>query len=117
MSRNITVLIFFLLVFSGVCLGQTDILENVPQLQQIALRATGGAMGCGKGTYTLVTDEAEKKVSSSLDPIHVFGKTIRLSDMNKLLEAREIKPTAREKFDVRRSWFTCLCRAVRYRSG
>jgi len=74
--------------FANDCLAQENLLEKVPQLQEVARQATGGAKGCGKGTFTLITSNGEIKASSSLDPIHVFGKTIRVSDLLVLLKAR-----------------------------
>ena len=76
------------LFFANNCLAQDSLLEKVPQLQEVARQATGGAKGCGKGTFTLITSNGEIRASSSLDPIHVFGKTIRVSDLLVLLKAR-----------------------------
>lgn len=70
------------------CIAQENLLEKVPQLQEVALNSTGGGMGCGRGSFNLITSHGEIKVSSSLDPIHVFGRTIRVSDLLMLLKAR-----------------------------
>lgn len=77
-----------LLVSTGVCFAQSDLLSRVPELQNTARLAAGGAKGCGRGTITLVTSHGEIKVATGLDPIHVFGRRIVIEDLLPLLKAR-----------------------------
>jgi hypothetical protein len=70
------------------CLAQADLLSKVPQLQQIAKRANAGVLGDGTGTLTLLTSRGRLTVKAGLDPIHVFGNTVRVSDVLVLLKAR-----------------------------
>jgi hypothetical protein len=88
MVKYVLIIACVVLFLANDCLAQENLLEKVPQLQEVARQATGGAKGCGRGTFTLITSTGEIKVSSSLDPIHVFGKTIRVSDLLVLLKAR-----------------------------
>jgi hypothetical protein len=65
-----------------------DLLKRVPQLQETARRASHGALGCGVGTVTLITSRGRITVETGLDPIHVFGKVINVSDLLALLQSR-----------------------------
>jgi hypothetical protein len=69
-------------------LAQSDLLSRVPQLQETARRASTGVLGDGIGPLVLITSRGEVKGQSASDPIHVFGKTIRVSDLLTLLNAR-----------------------------
>jgi hypothetical protein len=64
------------------------LLSRVPELQETARQAAGGAKGCGSGTVTLVTNRGEIKIRTGLDPIHVFGRKIVVADLLALLKAR-----------------------------
>lgn len=64
------------------------LLERVPQLQATAYKANRGALGCGIGTLRLVTSRGEVTAQTGLDPIHVFGKTVKTSDLIALLKSR-----------------------------
>ena len=78
-----------IVLLSVVSFGQKEgLLNRVPELQRVALRSGGGAMGCGTGTITLVTAKGDINVETSLDPIHVFGKRIVVDDLVMLLKAR-----------------------------
>jgi hypothetical protein len=81
-----TFLVFVCLVGYG--FSQEDLLSRVPELQDTARLATGGAKGCGRGTVTLVTSQGEIVVGTGLDPIHVFGRKIVVADLLLLLNAR-----------------------------
>lgn len=71
---------------NGAC--ETDLLKKVPKLQKTAQRSSGGAMGCGIGTITLITSKGKISVQSGLDPIHVFGHIIVVADLIELLKSR-----------------------------
>jgi hypothetical protein len=88
MLRHILLTALTLFALTGDCLANDDLLKRVPQLQETARLANGGALGCGVGTVTLITSRGQIKAQSSLDPIRVFGGTIRVSDLLALLEAR-----------------------------
>jgi len=68
--------------------GQATYLDQVEKLQDTAAKATGGALGCGHGTVILVTSHGEIRVGVGLDPSHVFGQRIVISDLVALLKAR-----------------------------
>lgn len=68
--------------------GEHEILQRVDELQKIARRTNGGAMGCGMGFVTLITSKGEVKAACGLDPIHVFGKRIAVLDLHVLLQSR-----------------------------
>ena len=86
--RKIWLYGFILIAFGSNCLAQTNLLDRVPELQETARMASGGKLGCGFGSMQLVTSNGEITVSVDLDPIHVFGKKVVVSDLAKLLEAR-----------------------------
>lgn len=65
-----------------------DILERVADLRKTAWESTGGVLGCGFGSITIVTSQGEVTVACSLDPIHVFGGRVKVSDIHSLLESR-----------------------------
>jgi hypothetical protein len=77
-----------LLVLAGGCFAQDDLLNRVPQLQETARQANGGALGCGAGSIKLVTSRGEITIGVGLDPIHVFGGKIVVADLLTLLKAR-----------------------------
>ena len=77
-----------LFVLVGEVFAQDGLLAKVPQLQETARRANRGELGSGIGTLMLITSEGRVKSQSGLDPIRVFGSTIRVSDLLPLLEAR-----------------------------
>lgn len=87
---KITCLLILILILcvSSAVLAQENYLAQVPQLQETAHLANGGAKGCGHGTFTLITSNGEITVSSGLDPIHVFGQKIAVADLLKLIQAR-----------------------------
>ncbi|MBC8869320.1 MAG: HEAT repeat domain-containing protein [Planctomycetes bacterium] len=64
------------------------ILANTPKLQERAKLASSGALGCGVGRLTLITSKGQVEVSTGLDPMHVFGNPVRVSDLLTLLRAR-----------------------------
>src|SRR3712207_1462952 len=88
MSKFISTAFLLLLISIGTCFAQNDLLNRVPELQEIARLSNGGAKGCGRGTITLLTSRGEIKVAINLDPIHVFGNKIVIADLLPLLEAR-----------------------------
>ena len=88
MNKLISTAFLTLLVLAGTCFAQNDLLSRVPQLQETARKANGGALGCGEGSIKLVTSLGEISVGVGLDPIHVFGKKIIVADLLTLLEAR-----------------------------
>jgi len=45
-------------------------------------------MGCGSGSVTLHTSTGSMQIRTGLDPIHVFGKNIRVSELVDLVERR-----------------------------
>lgn len=65
-----------------------SILERVPELQQIASKAGRGQLGCGAGTVILITSRGPVTADCGLDPIHVFGTTIKTVDLIEILRAR-----------------------------
>lgn len=82
-----------MLIFSGHSFAQkkerkSDYLSRVPELQETARKASGGALGCGEGLIILVTGSGEIQIGVGLDPIHVFGGRIVVKDLLTLLEAR-----------------------------
>jgi len=70
------------------CANGCGILKRVDELQATARAANSGSLGCGEGSAILVTSKGEAKVSCSLDPIHVFGERINVSDIHVLLRSR-----------------------------
>lgn len=91
MNKLIFTLFLTLLFSASACSArsaQNDLLSRVPQLQETARQANGGALGDGFGSYTLVTSYGEIKVDGGLDPINVFGERIVVADLLTLLEAR-----------------------------
>ena len=76
------------LLFASHVFAEERLLEKVPQLQDTARRSNRGQLGSGIGTVTLITSKGQVKTESGLDPIHVFGSTIKVSDLLPLLEAR-----------------------------
>lgn len=86
--KKFVLLIVFALSFHEIASSQENYLNRVPELQENARLATGGAKGCGKGSIVLVTSTGEIGLGTGLDPIHVFGKKIVVADVLKLLEAR-----------------------------
>ncbi|MDQ3061441.1 MAG: hypothetical protein M3R14_01040 [Acidobacteriota bacterium] len=86
--KKVILAIGIVLTLSIWSFAQENLLEKVPELQKLAGLASGGALGCGSGEVTLVTSNGEIKGEIFLDPIHVFGKKIVVSDLIKLLEAR-----------------------------
>lgn len=86
---NKKLFLFFSLTLLNLNLvAQENYLDQVPKLQEIARQSGGGSMGCGVGSVILVTSNGELKIATNLDPIHVFGHKIIISDLIKLLEAR-----------------------------
>lgn len=73
---------------AGGAFAQESLLEKVPRLQETARRANAGALGCGFGKLTLITSTGRIDTFTGLDPIQVFGRTIRVADLLPLLEAR-----------------------------
>jgi hypothetical protein len=66
------------------------IVKNAAELQQVALASSGGALGCGMGTYVYkYPDGTKTNVSSGLDAIHVFGGEIHSDVLLPFLSARE----------------------------
>jgi hypothetical protein len=88
MYKIISIAFLTLLVLAGNCFAQNDLLSRVPELQETARQAVGGAKGCGKGTIILVTSRGEIQLATGLDPIHVFGRKIVVADLLPLLKAR-----------------------------
>ena len=88
MNKFISVTFLTLFVLVGSNFAQNDLLNRVPELQETARQAAGGAKGCGSGTLTLVTSRGEIKMRTGLDPIHVFGRRIVVADLLPLLKAR-----------------------------
>lgn len=88
MNKLISTTLLTLLILVGTCFAQNDLLSQVPQLQETARKANGGALGCGAGSIKLVTSRGEITIGVGLDPIHVFGKKIVVADLLTLLEAR-----------------------------
>lgn len=86
--KYILTIVLTLLAIAGNAFAQEPLLKKVPKLQETARRANTGALGCGVGVLTLITSKGQIKSPSNLDPIHVFGGTIRVSDLLPLLEAR-----------------------------
>jgi hypothetical protein len=86
--RYILTIALILFALAGNAFAQERLLEKVPKLQETARRGNTGVLGCGVGAVTLITSKGQIKSSSNLDPIHVFGGTIRVSDLLPLLEAR-----------------------------
>jgi hypothetical protein len=64
------------------------ILDRVPQLQATAQKAMSGEMGCGGGMLKLVTSRGVITAQTDLDPIHVFGHTVKTADLLALLKSR-----------------------------
>jgi hypothetical protein len=87
MKRSLTIAPVLFLFVSHV-FAEEQLLEKVPQLQDTARRANRGQLGSGIGTVTLITSRGQVKAESGLDPIRVFGSTIKVSDLLPLLEAR-----------------------------
>ena len=83
---SVKIFVLLLLVCSGT--AQENLLSRVPELQETARLANGGAKGCGLGTITLITSKGEIVTGTGLDPIHVFGRKIVVADLLTLLEAR-----------------------------
>lgn len=54
----------------------------------MAERATGGELGCGIGSIEIVTETGIVTKQCSLDPVHVFGSRVNLSDIYALLNSR-----------------------------
>lgn len=88
MIKLISTAFSLLLVLAGTGFAQNDLLSRVPQLQETARSANGGASGCGEGAISLVTNRGNIVVGSGLDAIHVFGNKIIVADLLVLLEAR-----------------------------
>ncbi len=88
MYKIISIAFLTLLVLAGNCFAQNDLLSRVPELQETARLAAGGAKGCGSGTLILVTSRGEIQMRTGLDPIHVFGRRIIVADLLPLLKAR-----------------------------
>ena len=84
----VSTIIFALFILVSNCAAQNDFLSRIPELQETARQAAGGAEGCGKGTITLVTSRGEIKLVTGLDPIHVFGRKIVVAELLPLLKAR-----------------------------
>lgn len=68
--------------------SRPSILTRVPELEALAKKAAGGGLGCGHGTFTVMTSRGPVRLHTGLDPIHVFGKSIAAADLVALLEAR-----------------------------
>jgi hypothetical protein len=85
--KSILLLSLFLL-FNLSVFAQEDLLSKVPELAVTAIKANGGALGCGAGKITLITGNGEIKLYTGLDPIHVFGSKVNVADLTKLLQAR-----------------------------
>lgn len=49
-----------------------------PNYKKPAYRANRGQLGDGRGTNTLITSRGQVKTESNLDPIRVFGNTIKV---------------------------------------
>jgi hypothetical protein len=88
MSKFISTAFLSLLFLTGNGWAQNDLLSQVPQLQKTAVKATGGVLGCGEGSFVLVTSRGQFMIYSGLDPIHVFGERIVVADLLTLLKAR-----------------------------
>ena len=88
MNKFISITFLTLLVLAGSCFAQNDLSSRVPQLQETARKANGGALGCGAGRIKLVTSHGEITIGVGLDPIHVFGGKIVAADLLALLRAR-----------------------------
>ena len=86
--RKIWLYGFIWVAFGYNCFAQSDLLDRVPELQETARMASGGKLGCGYGSMQIVTSNGEITVGVDLDPIHVFGRKVAVSDLTKLLEAR-----------------------------
>jgi hypothetical protein len=86
--RRISAIALALFALACNCFAQERLLDRVPQLQETARRANGGELGCGVGFFTLITSRGEVKASGGLDPVQVFGRTIKVADLLPLLEAR-----------------------------
>jgi hypothetical protein len=95
--KFIPTIILTFLFLAGTCSAQNDLLNRVPQLQETAARASGGVLGCGEGSYLMVTSRGQFMVSSGLDAIHVFGGKIVVADLLTLLEARNESNRTGEK--------------------
>ena len=88
MKRYALMVVLALTASAAEVTAQERLLERVPELQETARRANAGAMGCGVGKVTLITGTGRLETFANLDPIQVFGRTIRVSDLLPLLEAR-----------------------------
>ena len=88
MMRYVLMVILAVSASAGEALAQESLLEKVPSLQETALRADAGVLGCGVGKVTLITSTGQLETFINSDPIKVFGRTIRVSDLLPLLEAR-----------------------------
>jgi hypothetical protein len=88
MKRSLTIAPVLFLLFGSHVFAEERLLEKVPQLQDTARRANRGQLGSGIGTVTLITSRGQVKAQSNLDPIQVFGPTIKVSDLLPLLDAR-----------------------------
>lgn len=69
-------------------LANRPVLERVPQLQATARKANAGELGCGGTTLELVTSRGVVLAQTGLDPVRVFGPTIRTADLLALLKSR-----------------------------
>ena len=67
-----------LFVLVGNVFPEERLLKKVPQLQETAYRPNCGQLGDGRGTITLITSRGQVKAESNLDPIRVFGNTIKV---------------------------------------
>lgn len=68
---------------------EPPILKRVEELKRIAFESEHGHLGCGDGTITIVNSQGERVTTRcSLDPLHVFGKQVDISDVLTLLQSR-----------------------------
>jgi hypothetical protein len=88
MMRCLLMVVLAASAAAGEAEAQESLLGKVPKLQETARRANAGALGCGFGKVTLITSRGQLDTFMASDPIHVFGRTIRVSDLLPLLEAR-----------------------------
>ncbi|WFB37484.1 HEAT repeat domain-containing protein [Kiritimatiellota bacterium B12222] len=68
--------------------GKKGILEVVRELELTARAANGGALGCGSGGIMIKTESGSELYETGLDPMHVFGDTVDIKDVHKLLNSR-----------------------------
>jgi hypothetical protein len=88
MLIRLAILIAIGLLLDSAIHAQNSYLDRVEELQTTAQKANRGQLGCGAGAMVLVTSNGDLRVGLDLDPIHVFGRRVVVSDLVELLQAR-----------------------------